>query len=97
METSFQSFFEWEAFTDCTETKSKNIEFTLLHDNVRSLQKHWDQLSVYLSSRLSNLDVLALNEVNVNKATCTGFKFSNFTCHSLCREKKKRWLCTDVC
>lgn len=39
---------------------------TLLHLNIRSIKKHWDELRLLLDNHLGNLHVLMLSEVNIN-------------------------------
>lgn len=89
MDNSFQSFPDWDDFIERTKTDYESNSFTLLHVNIRSMQKHWDQLNVYLSDRLSSLDVLILTEINVDEAACLRYKLNNSSSHYLCREKRK--------
>lgn len=89
MERSFQSFPDWDVFTQRTTVENESNALTLLHINIRSLQKHWDQLNVYLLDRLSKLDVIILTEINVDEAACQGFQLNNFSPHYLCREKRR--------
>lgn len=65
MANSYSSFYDWDLSTQSrlADIDGGRMELNLLHINVRSIQKHWDQLNVYLQNRLAGLDILILTEI----------------------------------
>lgn len=57
----------------------------LLHINISSIQKNWDQLLIYLVDQVDCLDVLILTEINVGATTCSFFTLEGFCSYSLYR------------
>ena len=45
--------------------------FKLLHLNIRSLAKHWDELQVVLKNQLGSIDILLLSEIAVKQVDAT--------------------------
>lgn len=48
---------------------------TLLHVNIRSLRKYWDQFSALVKNSCTDFDVLVLTEINVDDNLCDTFFF----------------------
>lgn len=89
--TAFESFSEWDQnwkdiLADSVESK---VALNLVHINVRSLHKHWNQLLVHLADRLDGLDVLILTETNTDIAACDSFSLDGFHTFSLCGENQR--------
>lgn len=56
-----------------------------MHVNIRSLPKHWDQLHVYLSKMLNNIDVVVLTETNIDAQNSLSLRIGEFNSFSVCR------------
>lgn len=91
MENSFLTFFDWEDHIKnfFHEEGEREVKLNLLHVNIRSLPKHWDEFNVYISNRISTLDVIVLTEVNVDEKDIAGYHLQGFDSFSLCREGRK--------
>lgn len=91
MESSFESFHEWDTYIkkSMAEGGYINIKLSLLHVNIRSICKHFDQLTVLLSGRLHLLDILILTEVNADEASCASFSLPGFHSYNICREGRR--------
>lgn len=63
---TFQNLHEWHCFTEgvmVQENRCKHLE--LLHVNIRSLRKHWNELIVHLAGKQqTQVDILVLTETN---------------------------------
>lgn len=89
--TSFGSFQEWFNYSDIIfqEDESLNNLISLTQVNVRSLNKHWEELNVYLRSQLSHLDVVILTEINVKDSLDTSFQLNGFQRYEICRKDRR--------
>lgn len=91
MESLFELFREWDAYTERSwaEVSNADTKLSLIHVNVRSIYRHWDQLMLILNTRLPSLDILILSEVNADEAGCATFSLPGFHFFCLCREQRK--------
>lgn len=90
MNSTFETFQEWDACTTSALSESSgNEKLHLMHVNIRSLRKHWDELQIYLYDSLSKLDLLLLTEINVDEDTCNTFNLDGFHSYHLCRKGRK--------
>lgn len=64
-------------------------KLNLVHVNVRSINRHWDELNVYLLDYIVKKDVLILTKVNIEEVLCDLFKIPGFYSHALCKTDKK--------
>lgn len=86
----FDSFKSWESFTrELSAEENRETLLNLLHINIRSLQKHWDELILYIKDELSRLDVIILTETNIDESSCATFSIPGFSSCKLCREKRR--------
>uniref|UniRef100_A0A8D9BAN7 Endonuclease/exonuclease/phosphatase domain-containing protein n=1 Tax=Cacopsylla melanoneura TaxID=428564 RepID=A0A8D9BAN7_9HEMI len=70
-------------------TKLTNNEiFTIIHWNIRSINKYWDLLCAKLESVLPNIDVLILSEINVKQEEALCYHLENFKQISICRASR---------
>lgn len=99
-----KSFDEWHSYHEKHLTDEKKAKaLGLIHANVRSLQKNWDLIELYLKKCMTNLDVIVLTEVNVNTQAGKLYQMHGFQQFSLCRDDrrgggiliyvKNSWLC----
>lgn len=91
MANSYLSFDDWDLSIQSrlADIDGGRMELNLLHINVRSVQKHWDQLNVYLQNRLACLDILILTEVNIDSTMVSSFNLTGFQLFSDCREGRR--------
>lgn len=99
-----QSFDEWQSYYEKHLEDEKKVQaLGLIHANVRSLQKYWDLLELYLRKFITNLDVIVLTEVNVDTEAAKLYQIPGFRQFSLCRDGRRgggvlvyvesAWLC----
>ncbi|KAI5647031.1 endonuclease-reverse transcriptase domain-containing protein [Phthorimaea operculella] len=67
---------------------SKQI-FSLIHVNIRSLQKHFSELLVVLHNYLNKLDVIVITEPNISFPLLDLFKLKGFNTHSISRSGRR--------
>lgn len=88
--TSFDSFCEWE---DCLQSvmveDSLQLDVAVLHINIRSITKNWDQLCAHLNERKIAVDVIVLTEVNIDAQRQFSFSLNGYSRAVLCRENRK--------
>lgn len=90
MEGAFQTFQEWDEFVQSAlHDKKHDISLNVLHVNVRSLRKHWEEFNFYLADRLHLLSVIILTEINVDDQTCNMYSLKGFHRYQLCRQGRK--------
>ncbi|CAN7943962.1 unnamed protein product [Ixodes pacificus] len=91
MESIFESFREWDAYTESSRAERSNADtkLCLINVNVRSIYRHWDQLMLILTTRLPSLNILMLSEVNADEAGCATFSLTGFHFFCLCQEQRK--------
>ena len=73
------------------EVSSLNCEpgqLSLLHSNIRSVQKNFRSLEFYLDSLNHNFDVIALTETWLNEVTLDGFNPQHYKTENVCRSNK---------
>lgn len=89
---SFESFHDWSDHCEIV-IQNEDIHLSrlisLVQVNVRSLKKHWDELIVYLSDQMSNLDIIILTEINIRDILVTSFHLKGFQSLVLCRSERR--------
>jgi len=65
--TPFSKYFSTLKLNHMKITNANTKPFTCIHFNVRSLSKHFDELTSNLSTFDNNFDVIALSETRLNK------------------------------
>lgn len=90
-ENSFLTFSDWNDRIKAylCEEGEREIMLNLVHLNIRSLTKHWDELNIYLSDRVSVLNVIVLTEINASEKDIVEYHLEGFVSFSLCREGRK--------
>lgn len=87
---SFNSFVHWDEYARRVMKEEKNKEvLNIIHINVRSIKKNWDQLNVYLESRFNGLDILVITETHLKTADESVYQLPGFHSVSVCRENGK--------
>lgn len=93
--------FLWVHFTikSMTEGSYSNTKLSLLYMYVRSIHKHFDQLTVLLAGRLQSLNILVLTEVNADEAAYSSFILLRFTHTAYGKNVNGGWiiLCINNC
>lgn len=105
--SSFNSFVHWDEYARrvMKEEKTKEV-LNIIHINVRSIKKNWDQLNVYLETRFNSLDILVITETHLKTADESAYQLPGFHSVSVCRENgkgggiliyiKKDWIAEQV-
>lgn len=103
---AFESFAEWDGnIQNAIAEDGLSQEISILHINIRSIRKHWDQLCVYLSRNVVT-DVIVLTEVNVDATRQTCYDLDGYQKYALCRENRRgggvfiyvkdAWICSRI-
>jgi Reverse transcriptase (RNA-dependent DNA polymerase) len=66
----------------------KRRGLTLLHLNIRSIRKHWDELCIVLDSQLGKFDILVLTEISLSEIN-NEFSLQGYNVYGKTRETKK--------
>lgn len=65
------------------------VGFTVVHTNIRSLRKHWDEFKITVSSTSPSVDVFVLTEVNIDSSMKSNFPLTGYRSSWLTREGRK--------
>src|SRR5436190_16538923 len=82
----YYSFDDW--FKYCCE-QNTSMGVNILHLNIRSIKKHWDNLMLEISNHSDNLDILLLSEISCNDNEAKSFNINNWSSVNICRESGK--------
>lgn len=69
--TNFTDLYGWHVYAKqfvFKEGYKKCVD--LLHVNIRSIRKHWNEFLLHLSEKPEQTDVIALTEMNADEPTC---------------------------
>lgn len=83
---TYSSFTKWWTSVSAT---IDDCCFVLLHANVRSLKKHWNEINSLVEPYLDKLDVLVFSETNIKPEEETLFVLGNFEVLSHSRDDRK--------
>lgn len=68
----------------------QNIGYThILHLNIRSLRKHFNELLVMLEEIQHAIDVIILSEININREELSFYRISGYSMYSFTRESTR--------
>lgn len=80
----FTDINTWSTYVNTNETKIQ-----IVHINICSIRKHFNQLKVLLHKTLNHLDVLCLTEINIRQDQVAMYTIDGFNMFSQTREKKR--------
>lgn len=91
MMASFDTFNDWDTQTEYMIADEGNGSRILqvIHINVRSLKKHWDELNVYIKDSLEHTDIIILTEINVEANEPLPFSLDGFNAISVRRNGRR--------
>lgn len=69
--------------------KHRKAKLNLVHINIRSVHKHWDEKHVYSYNQTSKFDVIILTETNIGEKPFATFNTPDFFAHNLCRDERR--------
>lgn len=70
---TFSTIDEWS-----NKNNNHNDNLNVLHVNIRSLNKHWNELLVNLHDVLDNIDVLVITEINIHSDTVDQYNIDGY-------------------
>lgn len=73
---SFSKYVNFNLFNDSLATSPDS--FTVLHVNIRSIRKYWDELTVILADVSGRIDAIVLTEINASAESLSPYKLSGF-------------------
>lgn len=77
---SFDSFREWNIHVESAKSEAQlNHELSLLHVNIRSSIKYWDELGLKLKTAVVPFDVIILTEVNIDASRKCAFILAGYS------------------
>lgn len=82
--TRFTEVAEWHSYLN-----KENKKLQIIHLNIRSLRKNFNQLQQLLNNSLNNLDVLILTEINIKSHEVPLYNIQGFNSYANTREKCK--------
>lgn len=72
-----------------TSISNKTNKFNILHLNIRSLRKHFNQLLVLINQSKSQIDVIVLSEVNIKEDEVSCYNVNGYSTYSKTRESTR--------
>jgi hypothetical protein len=71
------------------EIKSHTLSLHIIHINIRSLRKNFNELQLLLSGCIDRIDIIALTEVNIREQELPLYKLENYDTHVMTRETSR--------
>lgn len=81
--TNFHTVNDW------LEKDSLGINLTIIHVNIRSIERKWDELNIILQNVIKTIDVLILTEINIKEEGAFMYNIPGFQRLTKCRKVKK--------
>lgn len=64
MSVTFRQFSDFDSFFTFL-VRSRERTYSVVHVNIRSIRKYWDELLIMLNMIQSTMDVIILTEINI--------------------------------
>lgn len=82
--TKYETLNEWNKYTNTCKT---NLH--IIHMNVNSLRKHYNELLVILHGSINVIDVICLTEINIKQSEANMYVIPGFTMYTKTRECRR--------